>query len=65
MRVIGDRARSGAGARRAPTRCYAHDRLHALLPQADFVALTCPLTPETENLIDAEALAAHEAVRLS
>jgi D-2-hydroxyacid dehydrogenase (NADP+) len=28
------------------------------LPQADFVALTCPLTPETENLIDAKALAA-------
>ena len=29
-----------------------------MLPQADFVALTCPLTPETENLIDARALAA-------
>jgi D-2-hydroxyacid dehydrogenase (NADP+) len=29
-----------------------------VLPQADFVALTCPLTPETENLIDAKALAA-------
>ena len=29
-----------------------------MLPQADFVALTCPLTPETENLIDAKALAA-------
>ena len=26
--------------------------------QADFVALTCPLTPKTENLIDAKALAA-------
>jgi D-2-hydroxyacid dehydrogenase (NADP+) len=26
------------------------------LPQADFVALTCPLTKETENLIDAKAL---------
>jgi len=31
--------------------------LNALLPAADFVALTCPLTPETENLIDAAALA--------
>jgi D-2-hydroxyacid dehydrogenase (NADP+) len=28
------------------------------LPQADFVALTCPLTPETEGLIGAAALAA-------
>jgi phosphoglycerate dehydrogenase-like enzyme len=32
------------------------DELKLLLPQADFVALCCPLTPETENLIDAEAL---------
>ena len=31
------------------------DELGALLPEADFVALTCPLTKETENLIDAEA----------
>ena len=30
----------------------------ACLPEADFVALTCPLTPQTENLIDAKALAA-------
>jgi phosphoglycerate dehydrogenase-like enzyme len=30
--------------------------LKVLLPQADFVALTCPLTPETEKLIDADAL---------
>ena len=29
-----------------------------MLPRADFVALTCPLTPSTENLIDAKALAA-------
>lgn len=32
------------------------DRLPELLPQADFVVLTCPLTPETENLIDNQAL---------
>ena len=31
--------------------------LKSLLPQADFVALTCPLTPETERLINAETLA--------
>ena len=35
---------------------YAQSELPALLPQADVIALTCPLTPETENLIDAEAL---------
>ena len=34
------------------------DQLHEVLAQADIVALTCPLTPETENLIDATALAA-------
>ena len=32
------------------------DELNAFLPEADFVVLTCPLTAETENLIDAEAL---------
>lgn len=31
---------------------HTPDRLLDLLPQADFVALTCPLTPETTNLID-------------
>ena len=30
--------------------------MHRLLPEADFVALTCPLTQETEKLIDADAL---------
>lgn len=34
------------------------DQLHEVLAQADIVALTCPLTPETEGLIDAAALAA-------
>lgn len=29
--------------------------LRAILPQADFVALTCPLTKETEKVIDADA----------
>jgi phosphoglycerate dehydrogenase-like enzyme len=32
------------------------DRLGELVPDADFVALTCPLTPETTNLIDADVL---------
>ncbi|MCB1547451.1 MAG: D-2-hydroxyacid dehydrogenase [Hyphomicrobiaceae bacterium] len=31
--------------------------LAKLLPQADIVALTCPLTPDTENLVNAETLA--------
>jgi D-2-hydroxyacid dehydrogenase (NADP+) len=32
--------------------------LSEVLPQADLVALTCPLTPQTDKLIDAAALAA-------
>ena len=39
-------------------RSFPQHRLLELLPHADFVALTCPLTPETERLIDARALAA-------
>jgi phosphoglycerate dehydrogenase-like enzyme len=35
---------------------HALSELNALLPQADFVALTCPLTTETEKLIDGDAL---------
>jgi phosphoglycerate dehydrogenase-like enzyme len=37
---------------------HGYADLKTLLPQADFVALTCPLTKETENIIDAAALAA-------
>ncbi|MEM7116988.1 MAG: D-2-hydroxyacid dehydrogenase [Chloroflexota bacterium] len=37
---------------------YPPSELPNLLPQADYVVLTCPLTPATENLIDAQALAA-------
>ena len=37
---------------------YPPDQLKALLPRADFVALTCPLTPETRNLMDGDAFAA-------
>jgi D-2-hydroxyacid dehydrogenase (NADP+) len=35
---------------------YSSDKLPELLGSADAVALTCPLTPATENLIDARAL---------
>lgn len=34
------------------------DQLHEVMAEADIVALTCPLTPETEGLIGAAALAA-------
>jgi phosphoglycerate dehydrogenase-like enzyme len=35
---------------------FAQDRLSDVLGRADVVALTCPLTPATEGLIDARAL---------
>lgn len=57
MRVIGVRQHPSRGAG-AADEIVAQDRLLEVLPQADFVALTCPLTPGTENLIDARALAA-------
>jgi D-2-hydroxyacid dehydrogenase (NADP+) len=57
MRVIGVRQDPSKGAGVAD--CVAGgDALLEVLAQADFVALTCPLTPATENLIDAKALAA-------
>ena len=34
------------------------DELPSLLPRADWLALACPLTPETRGLFDAEAFAA-------
>jgi D-2-hydroxyacid dehydrogenase (NADP+) len=57
MRVIGLRRdpANGAGAADA---VYGMENLKARLPDADFVALTCPLVKETENLIDAAALGA-------
>ena len=54
MRVIGIRRDPRAGAGHADA-VHAMSDLDALLPQADFVALTCPLTAETEKLIDADA----------
>ena len=53
------------GLKRDTSTPVAHvDELHpssalpSLLPRADVVALTCPLTPETRNVIDGPALAA-------
>jgi D-2-hydroxyacid dehydrogenase (NADP+) len=55
MEVIGVRRDPSAGTNRADS-VHRFDRLAELLPRADFVALTCPLTPETQNIIDAAAL---------
>ena len=57
MRVIATRRNPAAGAAGVDA-VAGSDRLHEMLGQADVVAITCPLTPETENLIDAAALAA-------
>ena len=57
MRVIGVRQDPSKGAGVAG-QVVGVDELTDVLRQADFVALTCPLTPRTENLIDAKALAA-------
>jgi phosphoglycerate dehydrogenase-like enzyme len=55
MRVIGIRQNPAAGAEGADE-VHGMDALKRLLPEADFVALTCPLTKQTERLIDADAL---------
>jgi D-2-hydroxyacid dehydrogenase (NADP+) len=57
MRVIAIKrdVSSGAGAADA---VFPDAALIEHLPEADFVALTCPLTPQTEGLINARALAA-------
>ena len=56
MRVVGLRRNPAAG-RGAADAVHTMNELNALLPEADFVALTCPLTKETERLVDAAALA--------
>lgn len=55
MHVIGVRRNPAAG-KGAADSVHAIAELKSLLPQADIVALTCPLTKDTENLIDADAL---------
>ncbi len=56
MRVIGTRRDPSAGAGAADA-VHATAELPKLLPQADIVALTCPLTTETENIVNARSLA--------
>jgi phosphoglycerate dehydrogenase-like enzyme len=57
MRVIATKRKPVAAAGAAEL-VAGQDRLLELLPQADFVALTCPLTPQTELLFGAAAFAA-------
>ncbi|MBV8507196.1 MAG: D-2-hydroxyacid dehydrogenase [Acetobacteraceae bacterium] len=56
MQVVGLRRDPAAG-RGVADAVHAMGEFKSLLPEADFVALTCPLTKETEKLVDAEALA--------
>jgi D-2-hydroxyacid dehydrogenase (NADP+) len=56
MHVIGVKRDLSTGAE-AAHEVVTTDKLKAILPRADIVALTCPLTPETTNVIDAAALA--------
>jgi D-2-hydroxyacid dehydrogenase (NADP+) len=57
LRVIATKRDPSKGTEAADA-VVADSRLREVLPQADIVALTCPLTPQTEKLIDAAALAA-------
>ena len=57
LRVIGVRQDPSRGSGAADT-VVGIEGMHAALAQADFVALTCPLTQATTYLIDAKALAA-------
>jgi phosphoglycerate dehydrogenase-like enzyme len=56
MTVIGVKRDPSTGAEGADA-VYATADLARLLPTADVVVLACPLTPATERLIDAKALA--------
>jgi D-2-hydroxyacid dehydrogenase (NADP+) len=57
MRVIATKRDVAAGAGVADA-VFPQDRLLDHIGEADVVALTCPLTPETHGLIDTQALAA-------
>ncbi|HVH73758.1 MAG TPA: D-2-hydroxyacid dehydrogenase [Stellaceae bacterium] len=56
MRVVGVRRDPAAGQGEAD-RVVGLDGLKNALPEVDFVALCCPLTPATENLMNADAFA--------
>jgi phosphoglycerate dehydrogenase-like enzyme len=54
MRVIGIKRDLSRGAEAVDAVCGLAE-LKVMLPEADYVALTCPLTSETEKVIDADA----------
>ena len=54
MRAIGIKRDPSKGGEAADS-VHGFSELKAILPQADFVALTCPLTKETEKVIDTDA----------
>ncbi len=56
MRVIATRRDPAAGGGAADV-VGGMEALNRLLPEADYVALTCPLTPQTERLMNAETFA--------
>jgi D-2-hydroxyacid dehydrogenase (NADP+) len=56
MRVVGTKRDPSQGTDGIEA-VWRYDELGQLLPIADIIVLTCPLTRETENLIDANALA--------
>lgn len=58
MRVLATKRNPATAPPETAHEVHPPDRLADLLPQADFVALTCPLTPETARLMDRAALAA-------
>jgi phosphoglycerate dehydrogenase-like enzyme len=55
LRVVGIKRDPTTGGQDADS-VHGLAKLKTLLPQADFVLLTCPLTKETERIIDAAAL---------
>ena len=56
MRVLATRRDPAAGAGAADA-VGGMERLGEMLPEADYVVLACPLTPQTERLMNAETLA--------
>ncbi len=57
MKVIGVRRNTAAIASQVDE-AYTPAELPGLWPRVDFVVLTCPLTPETANIVDGAVLAA-------
>lgn len=56
MNVVGVRRRPAASSE-TQVRIVPSAELHGVLPEADFVVLACPLTPETRNLMGAREFA--------